>query len=251
MALGVEAEKRKCEDNQKNIFYTNNIFLELYNNYLKRRFKSCRPALSEANNQANCADNRYEMLVQQGVKRSLQHLQKCDPSALIRVTTDPDMQCHYAITLPTIWEIEVREELIRPLFIESGLIAKHDTPSRLLFFSQLESDFRYIQSLDQDKCLKMNSTIKNGQQYIMCELKLTQNELLVNVDLFSAHYPPITTSTDNSFKVKLLESTSFAIALDLEIKQNIEKRLKKHRFAIQTDGNMGFFMPKVIHKNEY
>ncbi|GAA5808768.1 hypothetical protein MFLAVUS_002164 [Mucor flavus] len=51
---------------------------------------------------------------------------------------------HYLFVVPSEWEEEIREVLIRPLFVRANLISKDDHKDRLLFCTDVESICYYI-----------------------------------------------------------------------------------------------------------
>ncbi|KAG2228887.1 hypothetical protein INT48_007052 [Thamnidium elegans] len=51
---------------------------------------------------------------------------------------------HYVLTVPSEWEEEIREVLIRPIFVQANLISKDDHPDRLLFCCEIESAYYYL-----------------------------------------------------------------------------------------------------------
>ncbi|KAI7888042.1 uncharacterized protein EV154DRAFT_324162 [Mucor mucedo] len=122
----------------------------------------------------------------------------------------------YAFTLPTGWNYEIQEKLIRPLFISAGLISKYNHPDRLLFFTQLESLFRCIQS--DDRYFYKNIEVEYGRQYAMCSLNFAEGEIFVNLDLSSAQYPSLT-SIDSKYVPQSLKSASFKFPFELKEKQ--------------------------------
>ncbi|KAI9352325.1 hypothetical protein BD770DRAFT_393215 [Pilaira anomala] len=58
--------------------------------------------------------------------------------------------CHYIFIVPCEWRYEIREALLRPIFIQSGLIKDDDGSDRLSFTSDVEAFFYYTQALDSD-----------------------------------------------------------------------------------------------------
>jgi hypothetical protein len=75
----------------------------------------------------------------------------------------------------------------------------------------------------------MNLRIVNGNQYIMNVIEFEDKNLLVNMDLFSAHYSPVT-EVDSEYLEKSLQSISFTVPLDSKMGRyrNVsEKSLKE------------------------
>ncbi|GAA5802043.1 hypothetical protein HPULCUR_007503 [Helicostylum pulchrum] len=64
---------------------------------------------------------------------------------------------HYAFIVPSEWEEEIRDDIIRPISVQSGLISNEDHQDRLLFFSDIESIF-------------YNFSFKRGDNTILCRI---------------------------------------------------------------------------------
>jgi hypothetical protein len=200
---GYDADKWDWFEKDRNtIFYVNNIFISLNDIYLKRKQSYYE------------SDDVHDKMILIGLIMFLQRVKK-DCVRGEDVTPGTYSNFHFAITIPTHWDYGIREELIRPLFIQAGLISKYEHQDRLLIFTQLESSFRYIQSVEDNEYSKMNTKIGNGRQYIMYVLKLIDSNVIITLDFFSAHYPPITTVDDN-FVTKALKSIYFTVPLDFE-----------------------------------
>jgi hypothetical protein len=54
-------------------------------------------------------------------------------------------QCHFVCITPGIWSGYTNHSLLRDIFIRAELINEHDDPSRLLFYTRLQSLVYYIQ----------------------------------------------------------------------------------------------------------
>lgn len=141
----------------------------------------------------------------------------------------------FAVFIPTHWDQGI-QKLIRSLFIRAKLITTTDHDRRLIFFTQLSTVFRYLQSPKLLRYERMNMKIEYGRQYITSGLKFTENMLYVNLDLFSAQYPLLTltqSTTISKYVAKLLKSASFTVPLDCDIEKSIEHCLQKRNFDTQ------------------
>ncbi|KAI7895811.1 uncharacterized protein EV154DRAFT_296322 [Mucor mucedo] len=182
---------REFEGHQENLVYVCNIFNELHDIYLRPQ-----------------QYNAHEKIV---LQEAIDILQRHVYSWKERLNSS-NMDFYYAFTLPTNWCPEIREELIRPLFIEANLIQEGDSQGRLIFFTELEPTFRNMQS---DRYSLQNIEIRPGKQYVICSLDL-QTEIHVNLELVSAQYPPALKMTDNNYVPQLLNQTRFTIPFGLE-----------------------------------
>lgn len=97
---------------------------------------------------------------------------------------------HYICVVPSMWEYEIRENLLRPIFVKSGLISKTDHKDRLLFLSDVESLF-YFTQCDQSTVAKLTSGYyKVGDHYILCRLNILGASAAssINLDLIEAQH---------------------------------------------------------------
>lgn len=138
---------------------------------------------------------------------------------------------HFSLILPTHWDYDIREKLLRPLFINSKLISKNDDQSRLLFFTTLESVFPYLQASGYYEKYKIfKDVILNGQHFIMYSFNISNREKMsVKIDLFSSHYPFIK-SINKYYVPNLLNSICFDIALDINVRWGVEVCLRNRGF---------------------
>lgn len=197
LATGDEADYRKfSEADENSVFYMENIIIKLNDIYLKGTQEY----------------NAHDRMILAGIVLFLKHLTK-DYSLGKAISHQSYVDYHFAFTLPTHWNSGIREQMLRPLFIQAGLLKTNDHHDRLLFFSQLEGDFRHLQSLDHTGSSRINTRIANGRQYIMYKLRLVDKKLIVTMDFFSAHYPPVT-AVDESYVPKALQSLYFTVSLD-------------------------------------
>lgn len=147
----------------------------------------------------------------------------------------PFSSCHFSFVVPTSWDYKIRDELIRPFFVQIGLINENDDKGRISFFTSLESIFYYIQDSYYKENRKQHKLLINGKEYIMYGLDLSNNyELSVDLDLFSAQYPPTTASNDKYFIPKLLNSIHFTIPLLKETERGIKICMESRGFDIRS-----------------
>lgn len=79
---------------------------------------------------------------------------------------------HYVFIVPSEWEEEIRESLIRPMFVQAGLIAFENHKDRLLFCSDIESIYYYL--TDPTKDSSFPGTVKNTIWLELFRLHLTK-----------------------------------------------------------------------------
>lgn len=221
LAWGDQANTRQSEECE-DIFYINNVFTELNVVHRKKKYVS---------------DNEYEYdvhadLVQYAVEEFLSNV-LCNYQVDMGGVGELYLPPHFAFFVPTDWGYKIREKVIRPLFIRAKLINETDHNSRLLFFTQLETTFQYLQLKNHTTDSKMNMPIVNGQQYMIYGLKFTANTLSVRLDLFSAHYPSIN-SIGSNYITKPLQSIHFTTSLDSDMEKGIVACIINRGFDTQT-----------------
>lgn len=146
---------------------------------------------------------------------------------------------HYMFVVPSDWEEDIKEEFLRPIFIQSSLISKDDHRDRLLFFSDLESVFYSLQNQEfvhhEDDVFE---PLKVGSHCIMCRVTPGKKKRVsIKLDLIEAHhslynyenlrvYPKVLRSTDivltsDSIKnsIKLFIRTKLVLS-DYDTKQD-------------------------------
>lgn len=87
-------------------------------------------------------------------------------------------QLHYVFVVPSEWEEEIRETLLRPILIQSNLISENYHNDRLLFCSDLETIFYKLMEYDEFDFEKTKKTI-------LCRLlcPASEDEMVIKLDL--------------------------------------------------------------------
>jgi hypothetical protein len=121
--------------------------------------------------------------------------------------------------------------MLRPIFIDAGLITKDDDPNRLLFFTKLESVLQLIQHPKYKKTFGLNEIVKKSQQYLMCAFTATEDLLSINLDSFELNESLLSqTSTTSTLIPRVFKSICFTIDLKC-ITSNLTSFLKSTVFA--------------------
>ncbi|GAA5803241.1 hypothetical protein HPULCUR_008718 [Helicostylum pulchrum] len=137
-----------------------------------------------------------------------------------KIVTESNDAFHYAFIVPSEWEEEIREELIRPIFIRSDLISKEDHNDKLLFFSDIESISYGLKGKNFKKFL-----LPRGQNTILCRLVPTKFDTVsVELDLIST-MNPLFDFPDSRLFPKVIRSKSISISVE-DIKTSIKAFLK-------------------------
>ncbi|GAA5812181.1 hypothetical protein MFLAVUS_005631 [Mucor flavus] len=136
---------------------------------------------------------------------------------------------HYAFVVPSEWEEEMRDDILRPIFVQSGLISNKDHEDRLLFFSEIES---ICYGLTDE--ISQNHSFKRGQNTIFCRIIPDEVEkTLVRFDLIR------TTNTLYSFPnskyfPKVMKSSSVSVTTE-DVKNRIKEFLRTNLYPVVTD----------------
>ncbi|KAG2195027.1 hypothetical protein INT47_005627 [Mucor saturninus] len=174
---------------QEDLFYVPNIFSELINIYLRSH------------------QNEHDhIVIDKMVRQEAMDVLNNSVQRWKEFTDYSNEDFYYTFILPTTWDYKTREALIRPLFIEAGLIHGNDGQGRLIFFTKLDPIFQYLQG---DVYRGINMNLKHGDRYIMCLLDF-QGQFRVDLELVSVQYPALTTR-ENKYAPQLLKEAHFAI----------------------------------------
>ncbi|KAI9255880.1 hypothetical protein EDC94DRAFT_678176 [Helicostylum pulchrum] len=127
---------------------------------------------------------------------------------------------HYAFIVPSEWEEEIRDDIIRPIFVKSGLISNEDHQDRLLFFLDIESMFyRY--------------PFERGNNTILCRITPDEGKADIKFDLIQTSSTLYNFPNANLFP-KVMESSSVPAITD-DIDGRIAKFLRTNLFYVATD----------------
>ncbi|KAI8087077.1 hypothetical protein BDF21DRAFT_413689 [Thamnidium elegans] len=142
---------------------------------------------------------------------------------------DSTDELHYALVIPSEWEDEIREEIIRPLFVYSGLISSNDHLDRLLFYTNIEVIIYYLQNMED------GYTFKRGQNTILCRLSTIDHDdsVLIDFDLISTMNNMFNFTNSRLFP-KVTRSTSLSVTSD-DIKNGIKSYLKTQSLISEDD----------------
>lgn len=139
--------------------------------------------------------------------------------------------CHYTFIIPCEWGLEIREALLRPIFIQSGLIKEDDGSDRLLFTTDVEAFFYYTQTLDSDA----SKLLKKHEYGIMSIIsaagednEVANAEATIEFILFQAHNG-VSGISDPMLFPRVVSSVILPISVD-SIKKDIRFFLKSNLF---------------------
>lgn len=156
--------------------------------------------------------------------------------------TDDLSTYHYAIIVPSEWDEEVKEKLIRPILVESGFILLEDHKDRVLFFSEMECICYDIQN---------HCSFERGQNTLLYRMiPLETSEILVKLDLIQ------TTNTlfdfpGSKFRAKIKQSKSVSISADdvqNSIKLFLENKLLSYDSCTIQGDDIQTIVEEIFHK---
>lgn len=132
---------------------------------------------------------------------------------------------YYGFIVPSEWQEEIREDLLRPMFIQAGLLSKEDHKDRLLFFSDLECTCYYYYIWDH---------FKRKQNTVVARLTPTGDcTVLIKLDLVKTLNTLFDFPNAKLFPKKF-QSNSLYINFD-DVKECIKTFLKDKLFIKDND----------------
>ncbi|KAG2231928.1 hypothetical protein INT48_001442 [Thamnidium elegans] len=153
-----------------------------------------------------------------------------------------DDALHYAFVTPSEWEEEINEDLIRPIFIQSGLISLDDDKDKLLFFTDIESICYGLKDKDFKKY-----PFYRGQNTILCRLvPIEMSTVSVKLDLISTMNPLFDFPESRLFP-KIVRSTSLSIS-SKDIKDSIKLFLQTNLSISDQDPRMNMMVEYIYNK---
>lgn len=141
---------------------------------------------------------------------------------------------HYVFVVSSEWKEEIREEVLRPIFIESGLVSKEDNNDRVLFYTDLECIFYYIQQELLSAGEMITEAFRKQRYSVMCRIvPLHCNTLSVQFDLIETQ-PSLYDFADPMLFPKTVRSSNFSVTTE-DIKRDINLYLKENMFSSGTN----------------
>jgi hypothetical protein len=226
------AMRRYYEKNRKDEIYLGNFQSKLHEIFLN----------SEKEDRSNEDRLIFELLgkflkliVNEAIENALKSIEQ-QTTETNKEREDFKNTAHFIFVAPTEWKYDIRDEIIRPLFIAAGLIGETDHPNRLLFFTEVDCFFYEFQSRHFKHCyfsngrqFDMNKDLKIGVSYI----KYTINPSLIKCDAFELQNPPAVNRTD--FSPKLLNSVPLKVDLDAKVRSALLNFLTEKGFFEKSD----------------
>jgi hypothetical protein len=141
-----EYDARTKRDSENSIHKDNEIYLDSFQSELYRIYLESKGDRSSKNTLILQVVGKFLKLLFNVAKTGVmtkfeQQMAKTYPSALLD-------SFHFMIIVPDEREYDIRDKIIRPLFIAADLIGESDHPKRLLFFTEMESFLQQFQSFD-------------------------------------------------------------------------------------------------------
>ncbi|KAI9359865.1 hypothetical protein BD770DRAFT_471686 [Pilaira anomala] len=131
---------------------------------------------------------------------------------------------HYVFVVPSEWEEGIRNDLIRPIFFRSGLIAKDDHSDRLLFFSDIETIFYELQDSNKE-------IFQRGQHTLLCKVTAVDYEkTIIQLNLIQTWNPLFDIPNSKLFP-RVIRSITSVIGAE-ELKTNLKLFLRSRLFPV-------------------
>ncbi|GAA5800177.1 hypothetical protein HPULCUR_005602 [Helicostylum pulchrum] len=127
---------------------------------------------------------------------------------------------HYAFIVPSEWEEEMRNDIIRPIFVQSGLISNKDHQDRLLFFTDIE-------------CICYRYSFERRQNTILCRISSDEGKVITKLDMIQStntlyNFP------NAKFFPKVTNSSSVSITI-ADFEDRIKEFLRDNLFPVVID----------------
>ncbi|KAG2234828.1 hypothetical protein INT48_006745 [Thamnidium elegans] len=126
---------------------------------------------------------------------------------------------HYVLVVPSEWEEEIREVLIRPIFVQANLISKDDHQDRLLFCTDVESTYY---CLSDPKIVYFTEMMRNTILGRIVAVK--ENQVSIRLYLISIGNPLFDFSGSLT-RLKIMNSNEMFLTSD-DIKNSIAEFIK-------------------------
>ncbi|KAI9273930.1 hypothetical protein EDC94DRAFT_113843 [Helicostylum pulchrum] len=164
---------------------------------------------------------------------------------------------HYVFVVPSEWEEEIREVLIRPIFVQANLISKDDHKDRLLFRTDIESIYYYVTQYQHDNLkLSRNSIIGVIDVVEESKVSIKLNSILTGNPIFdfsnSLLFPKLVASnstflTNNDVKNGIKEFIKIKFSFDAqeETIQNIMEEITPDSDCETEDENKVSYMEEI------
>ncbi|KAG2232835.1 hypothetical protein INT48_005703 [Thamnidium elegans] len=136
---------------------------------------------------------------------------------------------HYALVVPSEWEEEIREVLIRFIFVQANLISKYDHQDRILFCSDIESVYYRLSDPKSRHFTEMTRNTILGRI-----VAVEENQVSIKLDLISIENPLFDFS-GSVMLPRIMNSNAMSLTSD-DVKNGIREFIKiKFSFDAQED----------------
>lgn len=228
------ANEMISKNTDPDVFYVDNIFMKIYGIYEK-----------EKNKKKETPRDAHDEIILHAVGVFMRKLVD-EYRSNLSYEKEAYMPFHYGFLVPTHWDLAIRDEVIRPLFVQTGLISEDDSSHRLVFLTMLESAMTNIQQSEKKLIQKEKIEMAHGKKYILYDLKFKGDELKVGLDLFSTHQPPPPTIYPY-YEINLLQFKDVVITLKSNTTLGIEECLKKRGFDTEATRSIELLNELVDH----
>ncbi|GAA5811577.1 hypothetical protein MFLAVUS_005016 [Mucor flavus] len=150
---------------------------------------------------------------------------------------------HYVFAVPSEWEEEIREVLIRPIFVQANVISENVHKYRLLFCTDIESICYYLTQYQiDDRNLSRNTII--GVINI-----LEENKVMIVLNSIMIENPLFDCSNSLLFPTLVASNSSFLTTND--VKNGIREFIKIKFFFNAQEETIQNIMEEVNRENSY
>ncbi|KAI9362671.1 hypothetical protein BD770DRAFT_381534 [Pilaira anomala] len=189
--------------------------------------------------------NKNDLILELAVKNFIRALANYIIDSYSFPTIHSLIELHYVCIVPYEWEDEIREELLRPIFIQSGLITKTDHKDRLLFLSEPESFFYYTQRNNRPRSELYNGYYQVGDHYLLCRVDVDhKRKSSIHVHLIEAQ-PTVLNIPEELLYPRILFSSKLSFTVD-SIKSNLNFFLRAKLFPEDNNSYKNDYVDMIV-----
>lgn len=141
------------------------------------------------------------------------------------ITQKSNNAFHYIFITPSSWSKKIKTWILRPLFINSGMITEKDHIDRILFLTDLEAVFYHLQNQDYAHTNSGSQVFRKGEESILCRVASSKNIASIEFDLIAPQYSLLDVSDAILFP-RVLRSKKISLSID-HFKKKVREFIKK------------------------
>lgn len=172
------------------------------------------------------------------------------------ITQKSNNAFHYIFITPSSWSKKIKTWILRPLFINSGMITEKDHTDRILFLTDLEAVFYHLQNQNYAQINNGSQVFKKGEESILCRVASSKNIASIEFDLIAPQYSQLDVSDAILFP-RVLRSEKVSLSLD-HFKKKVREFVKNKMIEEECDDKIlerivnfviNYFSQRKVNRN--